>query len=95
MSTLKMIEGQEAYTYFHQEIKLVSEEVTNLDDEALVDECYSILMQFPSSDLDKIMNYYEKHKSLTSTQRKSLEGFYILAYTELCWSDNGQILHIR
>jgi hypothetical protein len=74
---------------------MINEECKRLDDGAMVDECYTISLTYHHFETIGIVNEFFKTGKMTKEGRKKLDTFYTLVHTELCWGENGKILHIR
>jgi len=81
------------YTHMSLEIELLKNEISNLDDDALLDECFSNKFSLRDKGVSKISNIFLSKGKIDKKQRKYLENFYILIHTELMWGTDGSLLH--
>lgn len=95
MSALVIHENENVFTVIHLELELVAREVKNLDNAALVDECYNISLNYHHFEAIAVINKYYKDGKLLPEDRTTLDNFYILVHTRLCWGDNGKVFDIR
>ena len=95
MADLKLDERESPYSYMSKEIAMIREEVNNLDDGALSDECFAMAFRFNEHKVLAIIEEYNFKGRIKKDKRKYLENFYILVHTELMWGTDGSILHFR
>ena len=82
------------YTVLQKEYDMIQQECKRLDDSAMVDECYNISLMYHHYEVIGIVNEFFKSGRLSSQSRTRLDTFYTLVHTELCWGEDGKILHI-
>ena len=92
---LKLNENESLYTIMYAEYTQLRQEVNNLDDPSMVEECNSIASMFDHTEALNIVGEFYLTSKLSSENRKVLDGLYVLAHTSLLWSDDGEILHFR
>lgn len=95
MTDLKLDERESPYTYMSKEIEMMRNEVNNLDDNSLIDECYAIAFRFNERKVLGIIEEFNYKGRIKKHERKYLENFYVLVHTELMWGIDGTILHFR
>jgi NAD-dependent dihydropyrimidine dehydrogenase PreA subunit len=95
MDELFVSASDSVYTVIQKEIEIVKQECSRLDNDAMVDECYNISLRFHHFEVINIVNEYFKIGYISPEQRLRLDSFYVLVHTDLCWGDDGKILHIR
>lgn len=92
---LKLMENESPYTLMNNEHTMLKQEVANLDNDAMIEECGNLASMFNHTEVLHIIGEYYLNGKISKDSRSTLEGFYILAHTSLLWSDSGEILHFR
>ena len=95
MENLKLQEGESPYTYMIKELDMLNVEISGLDDDALVDECFNLAYKFGEMKVLGISEDFLLSGKLSKKNRKYLDNFYILVHTGIVWSVDGEVLHFR
>jgi hypothetical protein len=78
----------DSYQDIYEELTMLKMEVADMEDEHLIDECLNIDGTiYTCDDAETIYSSFFHDCKLNNDERKRLVGFYILAYSSLCFEE--------
>jgi hypothetical protein len=95
MKNLEITSEDVLYTIIHTELTMLWQEVENLNDSAMIDECFSMANLFNQTKVLDIVDNYHMKGRITSKERKVLDDFYVLIHTSIMQGEDGDILQFR